>query len=116
MQRESQKFLYDIQQASDLIARITDGKTFEVYANDEILRPAVEREFGIIGEAINQLSRVDSATVARITNFRRIIDFRNFLIHAYDQIDDDVVWDIVTNDLPILLEDIRQILQENGDT
>ena len=99
-----------------MIARITIDQSAENYANDEVLRSAVERQFAIIGEAVNQLYHVDSDMAGRITDFRRIIDFRNFLIHGYDQIDDDVVWDIVNDDLPALMEDIYKILKENSDT
>ncbi len=59
-----------------------------------MLRAAVEREFEIIGEALAQLSKLDAALVARISDYRRIIAFRNILIHGYADVDDQLVWDL----------------------
>ena len=115
MRPESQKLLHDVQTASDLIVQFTDGVSFGNYANNNLLRSAVERQFKIVGEAINQLSHIDSELAARITSFRRIIDFRNFLIHGCSHIDNEVVWDIVTEELSVLTSDVRKLLQENGD-
>jgi uncharacterized protein with HEPN domain len=116
MQPETKKFLYDIWNACESILKFTAGKTLTDYVDDLLLRSAVERQFEIIGEAINQMSRIDPGTVERIDDYRQIIAFRNILIHGYGQINDQVVWRVVTTQLPTLLSDIRQILKENGDT
>lgn len=73
MQLESKKYLYDIQQAADLIGHFTQGKTFANFERDAMLRSAVERQFEIIGEALNQLAKIDPATTARINECRHII-------------------------------------------
>ena len=52
-----------------------------------MLRAAVEREFEIVGEALSQLAQLDPAVADRISDYRRIIAFRNLLIHGYGQID-----------------------------
>jgi uncharacterized protein with HEPN domain len=116
MQRETKKFLFDIQRACGLILDFTEGEDFSDYDNDILLRSAVERQFEIIGEAINQLARIDPETASRVNDYRQIVDFRNALIHGYGQVDNQAVWLVVKTQLPILLEDIRQLLQENGDT
>jgi uncharacterized protein with HEPN domain len=74
-----------------------------------MLRAAVERQFEIIGEALNQLSRVDGALAGRISDYRRIIAFRNILIHGYAEIDDQLVWDIVETQMPVLKRDIAKL-------
>jgi len=113
MQLEAQKYLYDIQQAAARIAEFTVGKQFEDYRSSAMLRAAVERQFEIIGEALSQLARMDEALVERISEHRRIIAFRNILIHGYADVDDRVVWDVVQGKLPVLRREIETLLGEN---
>ena len=91
MQLEARKYLYDIQEAAKLASQFTSGKAFEDYQQDPMLRLAVERTFGIIGEALVQLVRVDEQLAHRISEFRSIIAFRNVLIHEYAQVNDRLV-------------------------
>ena len=74
---------------------LTAGKGWADYQDDVLLRSAVERQFEIIGEALNRLKKVDPGLLARISDYGRIIGFRNVLAHGYDIISDDIVWDIV---------------------
>ena len=113
MRLESKKYLYDIQQAILLLTAFTSGKAFAEYATDAMLRAAVERQFEIIGEALAQLAKGDPATATRITDYRRIIAFRNILIHGYAQVDDRLVWDIVASKLAVLRSDVQMLLQED---
>jgi uncharacterized protein with HEPN domain len=110
MQLEVQKYLYDIHQAAARIGEFTAGKQFEDYRTNAMLRAAVERQFEIIGEALSQLSRVDSSVVERIRERRRVIAFRNILIHGYADVDDRIVWDVVQINLPTLREDVAALL------
>lgn len=59
MRLEAKKYLYDIQQAADLLQAFTAGKSFADYEADAMLRAAAERQFEIIGEALAQLARLD---------------------------------------------------------
>jgi uncharacterized protein with HEPN domain len=89
--RDRRASLWDIAQAAEHIAAFTHGKSFEDYASDVLLRSAVERQFEIIGEALNQVLRLEPAMETRITHARRIVAFRNRLIHAYAVVADAVV-------------------------
>jgi uncharacterized protein with HEPN domain len=71
----------------------------------------VEREFEIIGEALNRIDRLDSPTAARISELRRIVDFRNRIIHSYDTVDDAVVWGIAEKHLPLLVREVTGLLR-----
>ena len=112
MRLESRKLLEDVRQAAELILQFATGRTIRDYSENALLRSGIERQFEIIGEAINRLAKLDAATASRISQRRRIIDFRNILIHGYDLVDTNVVWDVVQNDLPALLREVEALLAE----
>lgn len=112
MRLEARKYLYDIQQAASRIADFTDGKTFEGYLQDAVLRSAVERQFEIVGEALAQLDKHEPSVSARISEYRRIIAFRNILIHGYADVDARLVWDMVGTKLPALRQEVSALLNE----
>jgi len=112
MRLESRKYLYDIQEAADLAARFTAGKELGDYRGDIMLRFAVERAFAIIGEALTQLARIDPPSAGHITDLRSIVAFRNILVHAYAQVDDEIVWGIVQSKLPILIREVSELMNK----
>lgn len=112
MRLETRKYLYDIQEAAELAARFTSGKSFADYQSEAMLRLAVERAFAIIGEALAQLARIDPFIAEQITDFRSIIAFRNILVHAYAQVDDRIVWDIVESRLATLVNEVSTLMQQ----
>src|SRR6056297_2633113 len=65
-----------------------------------LLRRGVERELEIIGEAINRILEIDPNI--EISEARRIVDLRNWVIHGYDKVDDTIIWGIISRDLPKL--------------
>ena len=79
MPRNARTYLYDIQSACQVLREFTSNKTLEDYNTDKHLRSAVQRQFEIIGEAINQLYSVDSRTTEAIPKYQIIIAFRNIL-------------------------------------
>lgn len=70
----------------------------------------MEREFEIVGEAIAQLTKVDTAVADRISDRRRIVAFRNILVHGYADVDDQLVWDVITTKLSTLQEEVNALL------
>lgn len=76
-----------------------------------MLRSAVERQFEIIDEALNQLSKVDGKLAAQVPDLARIVAFRNILIHGYATVDDALVWQVLTERLPRLADVLRQLLE-----
>lgn len=110
MQLKSKKYLYDIATAANKINLFLSGKSWEDYSSDDLLRSGVERQFEIIGEALNQLSKIDSDTASQVTDYKQIISFRNLLIHGYANIDSRLVWDVVQNKLPRLQSEVDGLL------
>ena len=115
MRLEARKYLYDIQRAVGLLREFTDGKTFADYEGDAMLRSAVERQFEVIGEAMAQLARTDESLADRISQYQRIVAFRNVLIHGYADVDDRLVWDVINNNLPTLIREVEALLGESLD-
>ena len=114
MDTEVQKIVFDLDRAIDLIQQFTEGKNLTDYRNDPMLRSAVERQFEIIGEALNRLKRVSPVTLERIVEYQRIIAFRNVLVHGYDIVSDEIVWDIVKGKLPGLRREVDAIKRDFG--
>jgi uncharacterized protein with HEPN domain len=110
MPRDARTYLFEVLQAGSRIQRFVVGQQFSSYSGDDLIRSAVERQFEIIGEALNLLSRLEARLVSKIRGHRRIIGFRNLLIHGYAEVDDTVVWSIIQEKLPLLLDDAHALL------
>jgi uncharacterized protein with HEPN domain len=111
MTTEGRKRLHDIRMAAEALDRFTAGKTVETLKADEILQAAVERKLEIIGEAFVQLRVEDAAIAEQFPDLRKIIGMRNRLVHGYDQLDLDVLWDATISHVPKLLEQVENLLE-----
>jgi len=109
MSDEVKKYLFDIMQSiysiEDYLGETTD---FHIYTSNKMMRRAVEREFEIIGEALNKVSKIDNSL--NISNKEMIIGMRNRVIHAYDSVDNEIVWGAIIRHLPKLKKEINQLL------
>lgn len=70
----------------------------------------VERKVEIMGEAINRIKKIDNSII--IPNARAIIDTRNRIIHAYDNVQPEFLWSLVIRHIPKLKKDIEIIISE----
>lgn len=112
--REASKDLMRLQhmaQAIDRVKRFTKGKGFVDFTKDEILYYAVVKNIEIIGEASNLLTLEFRAEHAE-TPWKMVAGMRNYIVHEYFQVDDNVVWDVVTHDLPVLEKQITAYIEE----
>ena len=112
MRLEAKKYLYDIQRAAEEIAEFTTGKQLADYEREPMLRRAVERPSQLSARRYARLAKTDAPLATRISQYERIIAFRNVLIHAYAEVDDCLVWDIVQTDLPLLRQQAADLLRE----
>ena len=84
-------------------------KKYEVFVNNILLKRGVERNIGIIGEAMSRILKTDNNIP--ITNARKIVDTRNYVIHGYDTLTADILWSIVINHLPLLKKEVEGLLK-----
>jgi uncharacterized protein with HEPN domain len=110
MPPEISKLLVDMKRAAERIERFAQGKSFEDYQEDDLLRSAIERQFEILGEAMTRLIKADQPVAGKISDYRKIAGFRNAIVHGYDAIDDKISWGIVTTKLAVLLKELDQLL------
>ncbi|WP_339878708.1 HepT-like ribonuclease domain-containing protein [uncultured Algoriphagus sp.] len=75
--------------------------------NDFIVKRAVERDLEIIGEAVKKLTELDSTI--KLSSIKKIIGLRNMISHAYDSIEDELIWAIIQKDIPILEKEIKSL-------
>jgi len=110
---EVRKYLFDAGEACSAIAEFVAGKTFADYKQDRMMRSAVERQFEIVGEALAGLLRVAPELETRISDARRIIAFRNRLIHGYASVLDELVWGIVETNVGVLRAELSALIAED---
>lgn len=114
MMDKSKKYLSDVLIAIDLIEKFTiDVKDFYQYSDDLKTQSAVERQLAIIGEALNKLKKLN--TDITIENDKQIIGFRNKLVHAYDSIDNSIVWAILHRHINKLKIEIEELINNQAD-
>jgi uncharacterized protein with HEPN domain len=92
-------------EAVDLLA----GKEKAELSRNRVLELALVRLVEIVGEAANRLPIEDQERYASIP-WKEIVGMRNRLVHGYDAIDLDVLWDTVRVDLPQLIEELERII------
>jgi uncharacterized protein with HEPN domain len=110
MQLRAKKYLYDVQQACRLLEQFAAGKQLRDYEADALLRSGVERQFEVIGEALRPMREIEPGLVDKIADARRIISFRNVLIHGYASVSNQTVWEVLTTDLPRLRTESDELL------
>lgn len=110
MKKEIQKWLEDIRQSIDEIERFLPGeRNFFEFRQDLKTRKAIERNIEIIGEAVSRILKRNP--MIQITSARKIVDTRNRIIHGYDSVSEEIIWAIVSKDLPKLKIEISKLLK-----
>jgi uncharacterized protein with HEPN domain/predicted nucleotidyltransferase len=110
MRRDPRAYLWDAMHAAELLTNFKHGKSFADYQAEDLLRSGIERQFEIIGEALNQLSKYAPEVAKNIPDLPRIMAFRNILIHGYATVDDHLVWQLLVEKLPALQIVLRGLL------
>ena len=102
--------MHDIKESIDSIeSYLGDKRDFNEYKSNKLLRRGIERELEIIGEATNRILKIDNKI--DISNSRRIVDLRNWVIHGYDKVDDVIIWGIISRDIPNLKRQVSRLIK-----
>jgi uncharacterized protein with HEPN domain len=115
LQREPRAYLWEACERADAIAEMLRGHSLADYLADRVLRWAVERQFTVIGEALNQLAKVAPEIAARIPELPQVVAFRNVPMHGYEGIIASTVWSAAQEKLPALRARVAALLAEPGD-
>jgi len=110
MHPEIKVWLKDIELSiKEINSFLPSPRNYVIFQKDIKTRKAVERNIEIIGEAIKRIIMVEPAI--KISDSRKIVDTRNRIIHGYDTVSADVIWLIVTRNLPILEKEVKDLLR-----
>ena len=102
-------YLFDILESARSILEYTRGKDWESFVKDNLLQDAVVRRLEIIGEASGCVSAETQRKYSQLP-WSAMKGTRNKVIHEYDAIQLDIIWDIVQQDLPALVNDLERIV------
>lgn len=114
MDNQVRKILYDILSNISEIEEFFEHtpKRFDEFCNNQMLKKAVLMNISIIGEATNRILKMSPHI--QITNARKIVNTRNYVIHGYDSVSNDMIWSIVINHLPKLKDEVGDLLRDSA--
>ena len=104
-------YLFDILESARLIVTYLGEKARDELYNDMQCQDAIVRRFEIIGEAARKVSKETKSDLANLP-WKEMVGMRNILIHEYDVVDVDILWDTVKDDLPELIVELEQVFPD----
>ncbi len=111
MQLETLKRLEDARLACVRVGEFVAGVGKPEFVGSALLRSAVERQVEIIGESLGRAAVADPELEQRIPDLRKIVGMRNRLIHGYDEVDYNIVWDVIRTNVPDLRRQLEAVLE-----
>ncbi|MEB3174842.1 MAG: DUF86 domain-containing protein [Cyanobacteriota bacterium] len=109
MQPRELNYLRDMLNAAKLTQDFVAGINRETFELDLMRQAAVTRQFEIIGEAVRRISPETQASIPNIP-WPKVIGMRNRLIHEYDDLDLEIIWDTIWLALPDLISALETII------
>ena len=94
--------------ALDINVHLDGRRVFQEFRDNITKRQAIERELEIIGEATNNLLKLNGDLP--LTSARKIVNMRNRVIHAYDSVDETIIWNVIVKDIPVFLIEVQLLL------
>ena len=112
MQHDAKAYLHDVLVAIENIEKFLHGLNKQNYLDSDLVQSAVERQFIIIGEALNQVSRLKTVSAIQIGQIAAIVSFRNQIVHGYRLVNSSRVYDIAIQNLSLLKSEVQSILAD----
>ena len=98
--------------ACEKILRDTNGMGYEQFAEQEVIQDAILRNIEIISEAAKKLSDEVKGRFPSI-EWKNIAGMRDWLSHAYFRVDTGIVWDVIENKVPELVQTLQALKDED---
>ena len=111
--RDPRLYCDDILESGSAILDFIQQMSFEDFCDDRKTYSAVIREFEIIGEAVGKLPQSLRERRPDV-EWQDIRDFRNLLIHEYFGVDLEIIWKIIKDDLPVLIDSVKELIRTTG--
>ncbi len=105
-------YVWDMLTAAKLVQEFSADQTYHQFLHDRMRKSAIERQIEIIGEAANRVSKLFQAEHPEIP-WNKIISQRNILIHEYDDLEYEILWNVATKHIPQLIIHLERILPED---
>lgn len=112
-QRDDRVYVGHMVDIANKAIGFVQGATRENFDNDELLRLSLTHLLQVIGEAARRVSPDFRAAYPQI-DWKAIVGMRSKVVHDYLNVDEDVVWDTVMNELPSLVNELERILNSNN--
>ena len=111
MKKDYSVYIFDIAESIDLIESYVDDMSLSEFLNNSAIRDAVVRRVEIIGEAAKRIPDAMKSNYKNVS-WKEIAGTRDRLIHDYGDVDFNGVWDIIKKDLPLLKEQMKEIIKK----
>jgi len=111
MKRDSSVLLKHILESIDTIESYLNNQTKENFLDSKLLQDAIMRKIEVIGEAVKSISEEFKNSYPDIP-WKKIASMRDVLIHEYFNVDTQLVWTITQKELPVLKNQIMDILDK----
>lgn len=102
-----------VAECCESIRGLTADLELDAYRDSRPVRSAVEREFITIGEAASRLAKSHPDVAARLPNLSNMIVLRHLLVHGYERVDEQIVWNIARVHVDGLASVARLLIAEH---
>jgi uncharacterized protein with HEPN domain len=110
MNPKALKYILDIESVIGEIEliQVEIKNDFNIFKSNLMAKRAMERELEIIGEAVKKLIEIEP--LIQLEHSEKIIGLRNIIAHAYDSLDDELIWGVIQRHIPKLKQEISALI------